>query len=120
MTCRSAINFRSSPRLINPSTRESSMTIRAISLVLALIGGLAAANTFAAADLTEMTLRFLEQRVKSDPMDSVALNRLSCACVLEMRKTGDLGFLDRAAQAARESLEAVSAAQNTGGLTALA
>jgi len=95
------------------------MTTRATSLVIALLG-LAAANGFAAVDPTEVTLRFLEQRVKSDPMDSVAQNRLSWACILEMRQSGDLSYLERASQAARASLEAVPAAQNTGGLVALA
>jgi tetratricopeptide (TPR) repeat protein len=95
------------------------MTTRAISLVFALIG-LAAANGFAAVDPTAVTLRFLEQRVKSDPMDSVAQNRLSWTCILEMRQSGDLSFLERAGRAARASLEAVPAAQNTGGLVALA
>lgn len=92
------------------------MTTRATSLALVLMGGLAVANCFAAADPTDVTLRFLEQRVNSDPMDSVAQNRLSAACVLEMRKTGDLAFLDGAAKAARASLSAVPASQNPGGL----
>src|ERR1043165_5561974 len=118
MTFRSAINSRSSLRRINPSTQESSMTTRAISLALALLG-LAAAKGFAAVDSAAVTLRFLEQRVKSDPMDSVALNRLSWAYVLEMRQSGDLSYLERAGGTARPSLEAVPAAQNTGGLVAL-
>jgi tetratricopeptide (TPR) repeat protein len=96
------------------------MTTRATSLVLVLLAGLAAANSFAAVDPADAAVRFLEQRVKSDPMDSVAQNRLSWACLLQMRKTGDLGFLDRGAQAARASLSAVPAAQNPGGLSALA
>ena len=95
------------------------MTTRAISLAIALIG-LAAATGVAAVDPTAVTLRFLEQRVKSDPMDSIAQNRLSWVYIEEMRQSGDLGFLDRASRAARASLEAVPEAQNTGGLVALA
>src|SRR5690349_11172169 len=118
--CRSAINSRSLPHRINPWARESSMTTRAISLVLALASGLAAADSFAAANPAEVTLQFLERRVKADPLDSVAQNRLSCAYVLAMRQTGDLSYLDRAAGAAHASLESVPAAQNPGGVTALA
>src|ERR1043165_1601629 len=104
---RSGTFSRSLPRPINRWTWESSMTTRAIKLLLALIGGLAAANILAAADPTEAAFRFLERRVESDPLDSVAQNRFSATCVLEMRKTGDLDFLNRAALAARASLHAV-------------
>lgn len=96
------------------------MTTRAISLLLALTSGLAAVNSFAAVNPAEATLQFLEQRVKADPMDSVAQNRLSYACILAMRQTGDLDYLERATHAAQTSLEAVPPAQNPGGLTALA
>lgn len=96
------------------------MTTRATSLVVALLGGLAAANTLAAAGPADVTLQFLERRVASDPLDSVAQNRLSAACILAMRSTGDLGFLDRSARAARASLAAVPAAQNPSGVLALA
>lgn len=72
------------------------------------------------ADSAAETIRFLERRVKSDPLDSVAHNRLSTACVHQMRDTGDLAWLDRAAQSARASLDAVPAAQNPSGLGALA
>jgi tetratricopeptide (TPR) repeat protein len=85
-----------------------------------LIAGLAAANSFAAADPIAFTLQFLRQRVKSDPEDTVALNRLSVACVVEMRQSGNLDFLDEAAQSARASLKALSAPANPAGLEALA
>jgi tetratricopeptide (TPR) repeat protein len=81
---------------------------------------LAAANTFAAADSGNATVRFLESRVADDPLDTIALNRLSSVCILQMRETGDLAYLDRAAQSARASLAAVPPAQNCGGVAALA
>jgi len=94
------------------------MTTRAINLAIALLSGLAVANGFAAANPPNARLQFLEQRVQADPMDCVAQNGLSWACVLEMRQTGDLSYLNRASQAARASLAAVPAAQNPGGLVA--
>jgi tetratricopeptide (TPR) repeat protein len=96
------------------------MTTRAISCALGLILGLAAVTSFAAADSDSPTLRFLEQRAKSDPLDSVALNRLSSECIHQLRETGDLNYLDRGLQAARDSLKAGPASQNPGGLAALA
>ena len=81
---------------------------------------LAAVNCLAAVDSSTATIRFLEQRLRSDPLDSVACNRLSTACISRMRETGDLAWLDRAAQSARASLAAVPAEQNPAGLAALA
>ncbi len=68
----------------------------------------------------DATLRFLEARVQSDPLDSVALNGLATAYIQKLRETGDLTYLDCAADSARASLKAVPATQNAGGLTALA
>ena len=96
------------------------MTTRATSCALWLLVGLAAVTDVAAASADSPVLRFLEQRVSSDPLDNVALNRLSAACITQMRETGDLAFLDRALQSARASLKAVPAAQNVGGLSVLA
>jgi tetratricopeptide (TPR) repeat protein len=96
------------------------MTTRATSSALGLILGLAAVTGVAAVSFDCSTLRFLEQRVSSDPLDNVALNRLSAECVHQMRETGDLAFLDRALQSARASLRAVPATQNAGALAALA
>src|SRR5262249_23952104 len=64
-------------------------------LLLAL--GLVSARCMAAEATTE-TIRFLEARVRQDPLDSVAHNRLANVCVEQMRETGDLAWLDRAAQ----------------------
>lgn len=96
------------------------MTTRAINLALLLMSGWVAASRLAAADSGTAALRFLEARVAADPLDEIALNRLSSVCILQMRETGDLAFLDRAAQSARASLAAVPAAQNAGGVAALA
>ncbi|MSU58918.1 MAG: tetratricopeptide repeat protein [Pedosphaera sp.] len=96
------------------------MTTRATNAALLLALGLAAANSFAAVSPESATVRFLKARVQSDPLDSVAQNRLAIACVTEMRETGDLAWLDRAAQSARASLASTPAAQNPGGLGALA
>ncbi len=82
--------------------------------------GLAAVNSFAAAKSDTETLRFLEERVKSDPLDFVAQTRLATTCVTQMRETGDLAWLDRAEKAARAAVAAVPAAQSPSGLTALA
>jgi len=79
-----------------------------------------AVNSLAAATSNNQTLRFLEERVKSDPLDSIAQTRLAMVCVTEMRETGDLAWLDRASQAARASVAAVPPAQNPSGLSALA
>lgn len=96
------------------------MTIRAISRVLGLLLGWSAISGFAAVGSDSSTLRFLEQRVKNDPLDCIALNRLSSAYINQMRETGDLASLDRARQSARSSLDAVPGPQNPGGLAALA
>ena len=96
------------------------MITRAINGVVGLILGLAAVTGVAAVRSDSPALRFLEQRVKSDPLDHIALNRLSAACLRQMRDTGDLAFLDRALECARASLKAVPAEQNAGGLAALA
>ncbi|MBI3450422.1 MAG: tetratricopeptide repeat protein [Acidobacteria bacterium] len=66
------------------------------------------------------TLRFLEERVLSDPLDFVAQNRLAGECVRMMRETGDLAWLERARSAAGASLASVPGTQNAGGLTAMA
>ena len=88
-------------------------------MVFLLAVGLASSSGLAAQTSSE-TLRFLEQRVKEDPLDSVAQIRLSSVCIAQMRETGDLTWLDRAEKSARASLKAVPASQNPSGLGALA
>jgi tetratricopeptide (TPR) repeat protein len=80
-----------------------------------------AAGLFSPAALGDsVTLQFLEQRVRTDPLDSVAQARLSLEYVNAMRSSGNLKYLQRAEQAARASLQSVAAARNPQGLTALA
>src|ERR1041385_2014913 len=96
------------------------MTTRGINTALLLALGLVATGSPAAVSPESATFRFLEQRVQSDPLDSVAQNRRSTVCISLMRETGDLAYLDRAMKSARASLAAVSAAHNPGGVGALA
>jgi tetratricopeptide (TPR) repeat protein len=68
----------------------------------------------------EGAIRFLEQRVKQDPDDFIAHNKLAGYYRQVLRETGDLTYLDLASRAARASLTGLPPEQNTGGLTELA
>src|SRR5439155_13060919 len=72
----------------------------------------------AAAD--EQTLRFLQNRIKEDPDDFIAQNKLAAWHLQRVRETGDLASLEIAMRAARASLTTLSAEHNTGALTLLA
>src|SRR5262245_38166137 len=63
-------------------------------------------------DGSEQAIRFLEDRVKKDPDDFIALNKLTGYYLLRLRETGSANWLDRAARAARNSLKAIPAEQN--------
>ena len=65
-------------------------------------------------------IRFLEDRVRRDPEDTTALNRLSGEYLRRFRDSGDDGDLALAAQAADQSVKAVPADFNKGGLAARA
>lgn len=69
---------------------------------------------------TASPIRFLEDRVKQDPDDFVAYNKLAAYYLQILRETGNLAYLDLASRAARASLYAIPAEQNTGGLAAIA
>jgi tetratricopeptide (TPR) repeat protein len=69
---------------------------------------------------SDSAIRFLEARVHEDPDDFVAYNKLCGYYLQRQRETGDVQYLDLALRAARASLAAIPAAQNPGGLTALA
>jgi len=71
-------------------------------------------------DSTMMAVRFLEDRVKGDPDDIVALNKLSAYYLQLQRRTGAVEYLRLALQAARSSLKVLPADQNLGGLRTLA
>jgi tetratricopeptide (TPR) repeat protein len=76
----------------------------------------APANT----DGSEQAIRFLEGRVKRDPDDFIALNKLAGYYLLRLRETGNVTWLNLAERAARGSLKAIPAEQNAGGLSLLA
>jgi len=68
----------------------------------------------------DATIRFLEERVKRDPEDFIAYNKLSGEYLQRVRETGDIAYLDLASKAANASLAVLPAEQNKGGLIALA
>ncbi len=71
------------------------------------------------ADTAELAIRFLEDRVKKDPKDFVALNRLAGYYLQRMRETGYLAYLQLASRATRTSLSVFPAELNVGALAAL-
>src|SRR5258708_7548094 len=66
------------------------------------------------------TILFLEDRVKKDPDDFIAYNKLASEYIQQVRETGDIAYLDLALRAAKKSLAVLPAEQNGGGLAALA
>src|SRR5919197_1338619 len=71
-------------------------------------------------DTSENIIRELEDRVRRDPEDFIAYNKLCGYYLQRLRETGDNAYLDLAARAARASLAVLPAQMNTGGLSALA
>ena len=71
-------------------------------------------------DATEGAIRFLEDRVKRDPDDFIAYNKLAGYYLQRLRETGLTTYLELASRAAKASLAAIPAEQNIGGLAALA
>lgn len=61
-------------------------------------------------------IRFLEDRVRRDPDDFIALNKLGGYYLQRLRETGDLNFLELAGRTARASLAAMPEVQNPSGL----
>jgi tetratricopeptide (TPR) repeat protein len=78
------------------------------------------ASAAQAADGTQSAIRFLEDKVKDDPDDFIAWNQLAARYHQQLRKTGDDRFLGLEQRAAEQSLAAIPADQNPGGLAALA
>jgi Flp pilus assembly protein TadD len=72
------------------------------------------------AEATESAIRFLEDRVRRDPEDFIAYNKLAAYYLQRQRETGSVNYLTLAAKAAHASLGAMPAEQNIGGLAALA
>jgi tetratricopeptide (TPR) repeat protein len=69
---------------------------------------------------TLTAVRFLEDRVKDDPDDIVALNKLSGYYLQLHRETEDVKYLSLALRMGQSSLRVLPADQNLGGLRALA
>ena len=69
---------------------------------------------------TEQSIRFLENRIKTDPEDFIAHNKLANYYLQRVRETGDLTYLTLASRAARTSSATMPVEHNTGGLTVLA
>ncbi|HWP44448.1 MAG TPA: tetratricopeptide repeat protein [Blastocatellia bacterium] len=70
-------------------------------------------------EAVKVSTRILEERVKRDPEDFVAHNKLAGYYLTFLRETGNTRFLELASRAARASLDVLPAEQNLGGLTAL-
>jgi len=69
---------------------------------------------------SEVAIRSLEERVRRDPEDHAAHNRLAGFYLQRVRETGNAEYINLAARAARASLASVSEVRNAGGLAALA
>jgi tetratricopeptide (TPR) repeat protein len=65
-------------------------------------------------------VRFLEDRVKSDPDDVIALQKLANYYLQLHRETADVRYLELALRSARSSLRVLPADQNLGALLVLA
>ncbi len=102
----------------NPARPASGLVPLFLSLLAC--GSLAAAPKPGAADSAEQSIRFLEQRVRDDPEDFIAHNRLAGHYLGRLRETGSGEYLQLAARAAKLSLDAVPAEFNPGGLAARA
>lgn len=68
----------------------------------------------------EKEIRFYENKIKNDPEDFSANNKLAGLYLQKLRETGDIALLDLAFRAARASLESVPEVRNSGGIAALA
>ena len=60
-------------------------------------------------ETTENAIRFLEDRVRRDPDDFIAYNKLAAYYFQRQRETGGLNYLELALRAARASLAAIPA-----------
>jgi len=79
-----------------------------------------ATATAATTEATESAIRFLEDRVRRDPDDFIAYNKLAAYYLQRQRETGSVNYLTLATKAAHASLTAMPSEQNVGGLAALA
>ncbi len=65
-------------------------------------------------------IRFLENKLKNDPEDFSANNKLAGLYLQKLRETGNVQYLDLTFRVARASLASVPEVRNAGGLAALA
>ena len=131
------LHYRSAVKRRSLSSRQAQLTLLAVLLCAGLSAGpfessvVAAPSGSAPSQLgaaaiagdhkaTNVATRFLEDRVKRDPDDFGAQNRLAGLYLRHLRETGNYGFIALALGAARASLAAVPPERNVGGLTALA
>jgi tetratricopeptide (TPR) repeat protein len=80
----------------------------------------AAAPLPSEAESRAQAVRWLEARVKGDPDDTVAQNKLGSYYLQNLRETGNLTYLELAERAAQASLKSVPAELNRGALSLLA
>jgi len=72
------------------------------------------------ADISESVIRELEDRVKRDPEDFIAFNKLAGYYLQRLRETGNVQYLELTTRAAQSSLKILPAEQNAGAINALA
>lgn len=72
------------------------------------------------ADVSEATIRFLENRIRRDADDFISANKLGGYYLLRLRETGNPDYLRLARRTGELSLRAIPAEQNPGGLALLA
>ncbi|MBA2620938.1 MAG: hypothetical protein H0U87_07035 [Acidobacteria bacterium] len=70
--------------------------------------------------MNESAIRFLENRLKQDPEDFSANNKLAGLYLQKLRETGNATYLDLTFRVAHASLNSVPEVRNAGGLAALA
>jgi tetratricopeptide (TPR) repeat protein len=85
-------------------------------LTLALHAARAATDSAPSDPNPERAQDFLEHRVRADPDDIIAQNRLAEIYLRRLNDNGDYEWLQRAQEAARRSLASVPAEQNATGL----
>jgi tetratricopeptide (TPR) repeat protein len=101
---------------------RSASALKAIvgSVALLIFGSIALGAAPSPVDSdTSRVIRFFEDRVKQDADDVVAQNKLAHFYLQRLRETGGYEWLARARAAAEQSLRAVPAPRNVGGLTAM-
>lgn len=72
------------------------------------------------ADAVQQTIRFLEEKVQTNPDDFIAYNKLAGLYLQRLRESGDLQYLNLAQKAAKTSLDVLPAERNPVALGLLA